>query len=73
MRRIVAKRGRMEDRETLVERCKNIEGRTVCAFGDAEVAPIMSTLKHWRPEYITLIHEAEATNLIRPEQIVGRH
>jgi len=33
----------------------------------------MSTLKYWRPEYITLIHEAEATNLIRPEQIVGRH
>src|SRR4029077_7129715 len=69
MRRIVAKRGRMEDLETLVDLCKNIEGRTVCAFGDAEVAPIMSRLKYWRPEYITLIHEAEATNLIRPEQI----
>ena len=52
MRRIVAKRGRMEDLETLVDLCKNIAGRTVCAFGDAEVAPIMSTLKHWRHEYV---------------------
>jgi NADH-quinone oxidoreductase subunit F len=36
---------------------------------DAEVAPIMSTLKHWRPEYIALIHEAEASNLLRPQPV----
>ena len=72
MRRIVAKRGRMEDLETLVDLCKNIEGRTVCAFGDASVAPIMGTLKHWRPEYVALIQEAEAANLIKLEP-VGRH
>jgi NADH-quinone oxidoreductase subunit F len=66
MRRIVAKRGRAQDLETLTDLCKNIAGRTVCAFGDAEVAPIMSTLKYWRPEYIALIHEAEASNLLRP-------
>ena len=73
MRRIVAKRGRMEDLETLVDLCKNIEGRTVCAFGDAEVAPIMSTLKHWRPEYVELIQEAEAANLIKPEPVERNH
>jgi NADH-quinone oxidoreductase subunit F len=72
LRRILAKRGRMEDLETLLDLCKNIAGRTVCAFGDAEVAPIQSTLKHWRQEYIDLINEAEAANLIRPEP-VGRH
>ena len=43
LRRIMAKRGRMEDLETLTDLCKNIAGRTVCAFGDAEVAPILST------------------------------
>ena len=55
----------MEDLETLTDLCKNIAGRTVCAFGDAEVAPIMSTLKHWRHEYVTLIHESSesASNL----------
>jgi NADH-quinone oxidoreductase subunit F len=73
MRRIVAKRGRMEDLETLVDLCKNIEGRTVCAFGDAEVSPIMSTLKHWRPEYVTLIQEAEAANLIKLEPAGVKH
>jgi NADH-quinone oxidoreductase subunit F len=63
----------MEDLETLVDLCKNIEGRTVCAFGDASVAPIMGTLKYWRSEYVTLIQEAEAANLIRPEEIAVRH
>ncbi len=67
MRRIVAKRGRMEDLETLSDLCKNIAGRTVCAFGDAEVAPIQGTLKYWRDEYVALIREAEAANLIMPE------
>jgi NADH-quinone oxidoreductase subunit F len=72
MRRIVDKRGRAQDLETLTDLCKNIAGRTVCAFGDAEVAPIMSTLKHWRPEYIALIHEAEAANLLRPQPVGAR-
>ncbi len=73
LRRIVAKRGRMEDLETLSELCKNIAGRTVCAFGDAEVAPIMSTLQHWRHEYEELIREAEAANLLKPEPVGSRH
>ncbi len=72
LRRILAKRGQMQDLETLLDLCKNIAGRTVCAFGDAEVAPIQSTLKYWRQEYVDLINEAEAANLIRPEP-VGRH
>ncbi|MCP9454800.1 MAG: NADH-quinone oxidoreductase subunit NuoF [Nitrospira sp.] len=69
MRRIVAKRGRMEDLETLSDLCKNIAGRTVCAFGDAEVAPIQGTLKYWRDEYVALIREAESANLIMPKPI----
>lgn len=60
MRRIVAGRGRTADLETLVDLCQNIAGRTVCAFGDAEVAPIMSTLKYWRYEYEQLIQAAQA-------------
>ncbi len=60
MRRIVAGGGRKADLETLVDLCQNIAGRTVCAFGDAEVAPIMSTLKYWRHEYEALIDQAQA-------------
>lgn len=60
LRRILDKRGRMEDLETLPDLCKNIAGRTVCAFGDAEVSPILSTLKYWRHEYEELIREAKS-------------
>ncbi|MGH7253521.1 MAG: complex I 51 kDa subunit family protein, partial [Nitrospiraceae bacterium] len=59
MRRIVSKRGRMEDLETLTDLCQNIAGRTVCAFGDAAIAPVLSTLQHWRDEYEDLIRQAE--------------
>jgi NADH-quinone oxidoreductase subunit F len=64
MRRIIDGRGRKSDLETLVELCQNIAGRTVCAFGDAEVAPIMSTLKYWRHEYEELIEAAKATDTL---------
>src|SRR5262245_13859694 len=70
MRRIVAGRGRMADLDTLAELCQNIAGRTVCAFGDAEIAPILSTLKYWRHEYEALIDAAgvsEASGLMMPE------
>ena len=65
-------RGRMEDLETLTDLCDNIAGRTVCAFGEAEVAPILSTLKYWRHEYEELIGEAEAANLIKLEPAGAR-
>ncbi|MGH7231364.1 MAG: NADH-quinone oxidoreductase subunit NuoF [Nitrospiraceae bacterium] len=70
MRRIVAGHGRPADLETLVDLCQNIAGRTVCAFGDAEIAPIMSTLKYWRHEYEHLIDVAGAADaqvLVMPE------
>ena len=63
LRRILDKRGRPEDLETLADLCKNIAGRTVCAFGDAAVAPILSTLKYWRQEYEELIREAKSQGL----------
>jgi NADH-quinone oxidoreductase subunit F len=61
LQRIWGKQGRPEDIGILEELCGNIAGRTICAFGEAEVAPIQSTLRHWRDEYETLIREAQAT------------
>jgi NADH-quinone oxidoreductase subunit F len=49
--------GKMEDLDLLVSLCRRIEGKTVCAFGDAEIAPILSTLKHFKAEYETHIQE----------------
>lgn len=60
LQRIQNKQGRPEDLRTLTDVCENIGGRTVCAFGDAEIAPVLSTLKYWRHEYEALIDEAEA-------------
>jgi NADH-quinone oxidoreductase subunit F len=68
LRRILSKKGRPDDLETLLQLCQNIAGRTVCAFGDAEVAPIQSTLKYWRHEYEELIREATAEGI--PELIM---
>ena len=51
LRRIEHGRGRQEDLDLLLRLCGNIAGRTVCAFGDAEIAPITSTLQHFRDEY----------------------
>ena len=61
LQRIWGKRGRPEDIGVLEELCGNIAGRTVCAFGEAEVAPILSTIRHWRGEYDALIQEAQET------------
>ncbi|CAI4030484.1 NADH:quinone oxidoreductase subunit F [Nitrospira tepida] len=70
LRRILDKRGRMEDLETLADLCKNIAGRTVCAFGDAEVAPILSTLQYWRHEYEDLIRETKSLGLPGVSELV---
>lgn len=67
LQRILAGRGRMQDLETLTTVCGNIGGRTVCAFGDAEIAPVLSTLQYWRDEYEDLIREAEAAHPVKTE------
>ncbi len=51
LQRIEAGQGQMEDLEMLVTLSRRIEGMTVCAFGDAEVAPVLSTLKYFKEEY----------------------
>ncbi|MEF8794066.1 NADH-quinone oxidoreductase subunit NuoF [Thiohalorhabdus sp.] len=49
--RIEHGQGRMEDLDTLLEVGSRIEGRTICAFGDAEVAPVQSSIQHFRDEF----------------------
>ncbi len=68
LQRIQNKQGRLEDLDMLSEICANIGGRTVCAFGDAEISPVQSTLKHWRHEYEALIQEAEALRASRKDK-----
>lgn len=49
--RIEHGRGRKEDLDLLVEVANNIEGRTICALGDAAAWPVQSFIKHFRSEF----------------------
>ena len=63
LRRIEYGQGRMADLELLTTLCGNISGRTVCAFGDAEITPVLSTLRHFRDEY--------EAHIVRRECVMG--
>ena len=49
--RIVEGKGTMEDLDKLDDVASKIEGRTICALGDAAAMPVRSFLKHFRPEF----------------------
>ena len=49
--RIVEGRGRPEDLERLDDVAAKIEGRTICALGDAAAMPVRSFVKHYRHEF----------------------
>jgi len=55
-------RGRqMRDLDLLESISGNIAGKTLCAFGDAAVTPVLTTLKHFRHEYEAHIKEGRCT------------
>jgi NADH-quinone oxidoreductase subunit F len=43
--------GRREDLELLVNVSDNIQGRTICALGDAAALPVKSFIQHFRAEF----------------------
>lgn len=49
--RIVEGKGRPEDLELLDSAASNIEGRTICALGDAAAMPVRSFIRHYRHEF----------------------
>ncbi len=49
--RIEAGEGREEDLDTLTDIAGNIEGRTICAFGDAAAWPVQGFIRHYREEF----------------------
>lgn len=49
--RIERGEGRKEDLDLLVQVANNIEGRTICALGDAAAWPVQSFVKHFRTEF----------------------
>jgi NADH-quinone oxidoreductase subunit F len=49
--RIEHGQGRPEDIELLNSVADNIQGRTICALGDAAAMPVRAMIKHFRPEF----------------------
>jgi NADH-quinone oxidoreductase subunit F len=49
--------GAMRDIDLLLGIANNIGGKTLCPFGDAEIAPVVSTIQHFRAEYEHYVRE----------------
>jgi NADH-quinone oxidoreductase subunit F len=53
--------GEMRDLDLLLSVASNIMGKTLCAFGDAEATPVLSTIATFRDEYEAHIREGRCT------------
>ena len=51
LHRIMSGHGEMGDVDKLVNVANNIEGRTICALGEAAAWPVQSFVKHFRAEF----------------------
>ena len=56
--RIQNGQGKPEDLPLLDNVADNIQGRTICALGDAAAMPVRAMLKHFRPEFAAKIEAA---------------
>ncbi len=55
LERIYAGDGRPEDIDLLNSVADNIQGRTICALGDAAAMPVRAMIKHFKHEFVHLI------------------
>ena len=55
LRRIRSGRARMNEIDQLLDVANRIEGRTICALGDAAAWPVQSFVKHFRHEFEAMI------------------
>ena len=55
--RIQHGQGRDGDLNLLNSVADNIQGRTICALGDAAAMPVRAMIKHFRPEFEALIRK----------------
>ena len=58
--RIAHGKGRLEDIDLLNSVADNIQGRTICALGDAAAMPVRAMIKHFRGEFVQLIEHPTA-------------
>jgi NADH-quinone oxidoreductase subunit F len=56
--RIAHGQGRPEDIDLLNSVADNIQGRTICALGDAAAMPVRAMIKHFKAEFVQMIEAA---------------
>ena len=57
MDRFAEGRGHQREIDMLLELTKQIEGRTICALGDAAAWPIQGLMRHFRPRVEERVRE----------------
>ena len=60
--RIYSGRGKLTDMELLNSVADNIQGRTICALGDAAAMPVRAMIKHFRHEFEAMILKASGSD-----------
>ncbi len=55
--RITANEGSIEDIDLMLDICDNMRGKTFCPLGDGAINPVLSTIKHFKDEYLIHIEE----------------
>lgn len=65
--RIIEGKGTQEDLDKLVDVANKIEGRTICALGDAAAWPVQSFVKHYRHEFEYMVENKGRSIVDSPE------
>jgi NADH-quinone oxidoreductase subunit F len=64
LQRITQGQGRMDDIALLGSVADNIQGRTICALGDAAAMPVRAMIKHFREEFVQMIEKKQAVGAV---------
>ncbi|MDI4633256.1 NADH-quinone oxidoreductase subunit NuoF [Pelomonas sp. V22] len=59
--RIANGQGRKDDLDLLNSVADNIQGRTICALGDAAAMPVRAMIKNFKSEFVQMIEQAQKT------------
>ena len=64
--RIHTGKGKPTDLDLLNSVADNIQGRTICALGDAAAMPVRAMIKHFRHEFEAMITNANSRSSLTP-------
>jgi len=65
LHRLTHGRGREQDADYLVHIARNIQGRTICAFGEACAWPVLSFVNKFKDEFVARGLEAETRRAVK--------